>query len=288
METVKAYYLLGREDDRIVALAQVLSDLGNTIKVWDKPVHMIDKDEWLTSRSKEAFADEVEWIVLEEHDHLVQQTSVRVNHYYRFISRLLQQFTSIAVHGVQDKKTLAQWMCRVFSSFAPTSYLLDETWAKGTQEDNSYFIYEEDERIAARYSYQPDYAVITSMNDRLPHSFRNRQDLRQAFLTMASQVKKRVVACGDDLNTHVLLTMRPAFYYGFGVNNDLVAKNVKEVSDGLLFDVFLDKHFLERFKIYRRNHQFVQQALAIISVAILEGFELEKLRDAILESSRIY
>ncbi len=285
---MKTYHLLGREDSRIVALAQVLSDLGHTIKVWDQPVHMFEKSEWLTSRSKESFADRAEWIVSEEHDYLVQQTDLQVHHYHRFISQLLPQFTSIAVHGIQDRKTLAQWMCRVFSSFSPTSYLLDETWAKGTQEDDSYFIYEEDEQIAARFSYQPDYAVITSMNDRLPHLFRNRQELRQSFLTMASQVRKRVIACGDDFNTHILLTIRPAFYYGFGANNDLVAKNVKETSEGFIFDVFLDKQFLERFRISRRHLQSVQQALAIISVAVLEGVELEKLRDAILEGSRIY
>ncbi|WP_168188675.1 Mur ligase domain-containing protein [Thermoflavimicrobium daqui] len=287
---MKTYHLLGLEDDHMAALAQVLYDMGHRVQPWDYNVSVSTK-KLLKDRGLNLIApmeqvqNDDHMIVLENHEEraklLLSKTkkSLKWYGYHQFMGELIQDFTSISVLGLKSKKMLSRLLSKVFNSFAPTSYLLSESIAKGGNKD-VYFVFEGCEDPTYIKSYQPDFAVITNMDEQT-EQFQHKKEMKKIFLQVAKQVKKRVVACGDDINTHILLTTGPVLFYGLGVNNDLVAKNVIDKEGSLSFDVYLDKQFLDRFELGWCDQQAVLHALAVISIALLEGFDLNQLKAAL-------
>ncbi|SFI98026.1 hypothetical protein [Thermoflavimicrobium dichotomicum] len=295
----QTYYFLGLEDEHMVALAQILNDMEYQVVGWDYLLSMSMRKllEGKGIKVETFRLDEIKHgdsiIVLEAYEQRAKELLSPLNkevkwyNYHEFMSQWIPLYTSISIAGLQGKKTLARLMLQVLESFVPISYLLSESLAKGSK-NCTYFIFEGCEEPKYIEAYQPDYLVITSMDGSQNSLFENKQAIKQTYLQMVKQVKKRVVACGDDTNTHVLLTAGPVLFYGFGLNNDLIAKNVVEAEGRLFFDVYLDKQFLDRFELGWCDKQAVLHVLAMIGIALLEGLDLVKLKGSIRSFSTIH
>ena len=68
-----------------------------------------------------------------------------------------------------------------------------------------------------------------------------------AFQSMADQVKKGIIACGDDEQLQQIQAKVPVVYYGFANTNDFQAQNVKETKNGTEFDVFVRNTYYDTF-----------------------------------------
>jgi UDP-N-acetylmuramate--alanine ligase len=123
-------------------------------------------------------------------------------------------------------------------------------------------------------AYHPDYAVITNIDFDHPDYFSDPDDVKRAFQEMARQVKKGIVACGDDPATLELEAACPILNYGFGEINHLRARNVTRNVGGTAFDAWDGSRKLGRFHIPLHGDHNVLNTLAVIGICLLEGLDL--------------
>ncbi|STY35119.1 UDP-N-acetylmuramate--L-alanine ligase [Listeria fleischmannii subsp. coloradonensis] len=78
-----------------------------------------------------------------------------------------------------------------------------------------------------------------------PDYFKSVDDVFNAFESFGKQVKKAVFALGDDVQLRRLqdsLTI-PVIYFGFGVDNEYIAKNVVKKQQGLYLMFITARNF---------------------------------------------
>src|SRR5699024_6996844 len=99
------------------------------------------------------------------------------------------------------------------------SYLIGDGTGKGDQ-DSVYVVFVVCEFKRYLLSYSSDYAIMTNIDFDHPDYFKDVDDVFDAFQEMADQVKKGIIACGDDEYLHKLETRVPIVYYGLSESND--------------------------------------------------------------------
>jgi UDP-N-acetylmuramate--alanine ligase len=90
---------------------------------------------------------------------------------------------------------------------------------------------------------------------------------------MAQQVKKGIVACGDDPYLQNIQAKVPILFYGLGEENDFQARNIVKTTEGTAFDVFVRNTFFASFTIPRFGTHNVLNALAVIALCHYEGID---------------
>src|SRR5690606_35840532 len=104
-----------------------------------------------------------------------------------------------------------------------------------------------------------------------PDYFANVDDVFKAFEEMAQQVKKCIIACGDDGYLQKLQSPVPMVYYGFGEENDFQARNIVKTTEGTTFDVMIRNEFFDTFAIPMFGDHTILNALAVISLCHYEN-----------------
>src|SRR5690606_30339615 len=104
-------------------------------------------------------------------------------------------------------------------------------------------------------------AIMTNIDFDHPDYFANVEDVFNAFQEMALQVKKGIIACGDDEYLQSIQTKVPVVFYGFGEGNDFQARNIKKDTEGTTFDVFVRNTFFASFSINGYGNHNVLNAL---------------------------
>ena len=92
---------------------------------------------------------------------------------------------------------------------------------------SDYFAFEACEYRRHFLSYHPDYAIMTNIDFDHPDYFKNIEDVYDAFQDMAHNVKKAIIAWGDDDYLRKLEADVPIYYYGFKETDDIYAKIFK-------------------------------------------------------------
>ena len=88
---------------------------------------------------------------------------------------------------------------------------------------------------------------MTNIDFDHPDYFANIEDVFSAFQEMALQVKKGIIAYGDDEHLQKIQAKVPVIYYGFGEENDFQARNIESTTNGTTFDVFVRNTFYAYF-----------------------------------------
>src|SRR5699024_227749 len=126
--------------------------------------------------------------------------------------------------------------------------------------------------------YEPDYAIMTNIDFDHPDYFSSIDDVFDAFQSMADNVKKGIVACGDDDLLQQIETKVPVMYYGFRDTNDFQAKNVKETKEGTYFYVYVRNTFFDTMMITMFGDHNILNALSVIAISHYEGMEKSKMK----------
>src|SRR5690625_2711420 len=103
---------------------------------------------------------------------------------------------------------------------------------------------------------------MTNIDFDHPDYFKDVDDVFDAFQEMADQVKKGIIACGDDEYLHKLETRVPIVYYGLSESNDFQAQNIVETDEGTQFDVFVRNTYFETFLIPMYGNHHILNALS--------------------------
>src|SRR5699024_2576593 len=195
-----------------------------------------------------------------------KELGVKYYRYHEFLGEYLKQYTSIAVTGAHGKTSTTGLLAHVLSETLPVSYLIGDGTGKG-HIDSQYLVFEACEYRRHFLRYEPDYAIMTNIDFDHPDYFSSIDDVFDAFQSMADNVKKGIVACGDDDLLQQIETKVPVMYYGFRDTNDFQAKNVKETKEGTYFDVYVRNTFFDTMMIPMFGDHNILNALSVIAIS---------------------
>lgn len=208
----------------------------------------------------------------DDHPELIRakELGVEVIRYHVFLGDYIDKYTSIAITGAHGKTSTTGLMSHVVGGYQPTSYLIGDGTGFG-QRDTSYFVMEACEYRRHFLAYHPDYVVMTNIDFDHPDYFADIDDVYDAFQTLALQVKKGIIACGDDKHLQRIHANVPVVYYGFGDHNDFQARNLVKTTEGTTFEVFIRNSLYSQFTIPLFGDHAVLNTLAVISLCHYEG-----------------
>ncbi|MCA0972769.1 UDP-N-acetylmuramate--L-alanine ligase [Halobacillus litoralis] len=283
------YHFIGIKGTGMSSLAQILHDSGKTVQGSDVEKRFFTQEvlekknieilpfakeniqEGLTIIAGNAFSDDHEEI------QEAKRLGLPFYRYHDFLGEWLSQYTSIAVTGAHGKTSTTGLLAHVLAENYPTSYLIGDGTGRG-HEDSQYFAFEACEYRRHFLSYHPDYAIMTNIDFDHPDYFSSIDDVFDAFQEMAKQVKKGIIACGDDEHLQHIQANVPVLYYGFSETNDFQAQNIREDEEGTTFDVFVRNNFYETFTIPQYGNHTVLNALSVIAICHYENMTPEQIR----------
>lgn len=215
------------------------------------------------------------------------ELGVEVIRYHDFLGDLIQPYTSIAVTGSHGKTSTTGLLSHVLSGIAPTSFLIGDGTGHG-EPDAKFFPFEACEYRRHFLAYSPDYVIMTNIDFDHPDYFTSIDDVFDAFQTMASQAKKGIVAFGDDVNLRKLEADVPIYYYGTdSTNDDIHAQNIQQTTEGSQFDVYHKTELIGTFQVPAYGRHNIMNALSVITIAYLEGLDMEKVAEEMLTFSGV-
>lgn len=282
------YHFVGIKGSGMSALAHILHDMGYEVQGSDVekyfftqkslenagikilPFQRENIQPGMTVIAGNAFPDTHEEI--EE----AKDLGMDVIRYHTFLGEFMQKFVSIAVTGSHGKTSTTGLLAHVMSGIKPTSYLIGDGTGSGAS-DAEYFVFEACEYRRHFLSYYPDYTIMTNIDFDHPDYFTNIDDVFSAFQEMAMQVKKGIIAYGDDDLLQKIHAKVPVIFYGFGTENDFQARNVEKTTAGTRFDVFVRNNFYATFEIPAYGDHNILNALAVIAICHYEEFAVEEI-----------
>ncbi|AWE08364.1 UDP-N-acetylmuramate--L-alanine ligase [Lysinibacillus sp. 2017] len=276
------YHFTGIKGSGMSSLAQILFDSGEYVQgsdvdtyyfteqpLRDRKIEIFTFDEnniqpGLTIIAGNAFPD--------EHPELVRarELGLEIIRYHKFLGDYIKRYTSIAITGAHGKTSTTGLMSHVIGGYMPTSFLIGDGTGAG-KSDASYFVMEACEYRRHFLAYHPDYAVMTNIDFDHPDYFTDIEDVYSAFQSLALQVNKAIIACGDDEQLQRIQANVPVVYYGFGQENDFAARNIVKTTEGTEFEVYVRNEFYSKFFIPLFGDHTVLNSLAVISLCHYEG-----------------
>lgn len=271
-------------------LAQIMHDMGQQVQGSDIEQHFFTEDRLrergitilpfdpnnieanMTIIAGNAFND--------EHPELLKakELGATIIRYHTFLGDLLKQYVSVAITGAHGKTSTTGLMAHVLNGFKPVSYLIGDGTGYG-MEDSHFFVLEACEYRRHFLAYHPDYAIMTNIDFDHPDYFSGIDDVFNAFEEMAQQVKKCIIACGDDEHLQKIQAPIPVVYYGFGAENDFQAQNIVKTTTGTTFDVVIRNEFFHTFTIPMFGDHTILNALAVISLCHYENIPAEIIQE---------
>ncbi len=291
--TEKIYHFIGIKGSGMSALANILHDEGYQVQGSDVDTYFFTQaglemnnipilpfnesniKENMTVILGNAFSD--------EHPEAVRakELGLEVSRYNHFLGKFIEQYTSIGVSGAHGKTSTTGLLAHVLSGLDKTSYLIGDGTGCGV-ENARYFALEADEYRGHFLTYKPDYGIITNIDFDHPDYFKDLDHVMQLFGEYANQVKKAVIACGDDEDVRRLSIDSQTYYYGLEENNDFIAKNIMKKSVGSVFDVEFRGESLGTYQIPLYGNHNIQNAVSVLAVCYLEELDLDLVRELFL------
>lgn len=263
-------------------LAQIMHDMGETVQGSDIEQYFFTEDRLrergITILPFEADNISADMTIIagnafnDSHPELVKarELGATIIRYHEFLGDLMKQYVSVAITGAHGKTSTTGLMAHVLDGFKPVSYLIGDGTGFG-KENSHFFVAEACEYRRHFLAYHPDYAIMTNIDFDHPDYFAGIDDVFNAFEEMAQQVKKCIIACGDDEYLQRIQAPVPVVYYGFGEENDFQARNVVKTTEGTTFDVMIRNEFFHTFMIPMFGDHAIMNALAVISLCHYEN-----------------
>lgn len=287
------YHFVGIKGSGMSSLAQIIYDLGYDVQGSDIDQHIFTEialrnkgisilpfdaeniKEGLTVIQGNAFKDTHEEIAK------AHEMGLKVIRYHDFLSEVINQYISVAVTGAHGKTSTTGLLSHVMNGDKKTSFLIGDGTGMGLPQ-SEYFAFEACEYRRHFLSYSPDYAIITNIDFDHPDYFQDIDDVVSAFQSMAQNVKKAIIAWGDDLHLKTLKVDVPVFYYGFDRNMDVFADRIEITNKGTAFDVYIKGTYYGRFITPQYGDHNVLNTLAVLTISYLENLNVENIKEALL------
>ncbi|OHR46703.1 UDP-N-acetylmuramate--L-alanine ligase [Staphylococcus sp. HMSC061F01] len=286
------YHFVGIKGAGMSSLAQIMHDLGHEVQGSDiekyvftevalknkgikiLPFNADNIKEGMVVIQGNAFPDTHEEIV-KAHD-----LKLDVIRYHDFLGHVIDQYTSVAVTGAHGKTSTTGLLSHVMNGDKKTSFLIGDGTGMGLPASD-YFAFEACEYRRHFLSYHPDYAIMTNIDFDHPDYFKDIDDVASAFQSMAHNVKKAIIAWGDDDHLRQLKADVPIYYYGLNKNDDIYADNMQITDKGTQFDVYVNGEYYDQFLSPQYGDHNIQNALAVIAISYLEKMDVNNIKEAL-------
>ncbi|MCH4370777.1 UDP-N-acetylmuramate--L-alanine ligase [Staphylococcus haemolyticus] len=286
------YHFVGIKGAGMSSLAQIMHDLGHEVQGSDiekyvftevalknkgikiLPFNADNIKEGMVVIQGNAFPDTHEEIV-KAHD-----LKLDVIRYHDFLGHVIDQYTSVAVTGAHGKTSTTGLLSHVMNGDKKTSFLIGDGTGMGLPASD-YFAFEACEYRRHFLSYHPDYSIMTNIDFDHPDYFKDIDDVASAFQSMAHNVKKAIIAWGDDDHLRQLKADVPIYYYGLNKNDDIYADNIQITDKGTQFDVYVNGEYYDQFLSPQYGDHNIQNALAVIAISYLEKMDVNNIKEAL-------
>lgn len=219
----------------------------------------------------------------DDHPELVRarELGLPVVRYHNFLGELIDHYTSIAVTGSHGKTSTTGLLAHALGGLASTSYLIGDGTGFGDEASN-FFVLEACEYRRHFLAYAPDYAIITNVDFDHPDYYQSIDDVFDAIQSFARQTQRAIIACGEDEYLRQLDTERPIHYYGLSDQFETYADHIERTTEGSNFDVYIHGDLFGHFSIPTYGEHNILNALAVITVLHLEGFEASAINERLM------
>ncbi|HDH4685915.1 TPA: UDP-N-acetylmuramate--L-alanine ligase [Staphylococcus aureus] len=285
------YHFVGIKGSGMSSLAQIMHDLGHEVQGSDIENYVFTE---VALRNKgikilpfDANNIKEDMVVIQgnafasSHEEIVRahQLKLDVVSYNDFLGQIIDQYTSVAVTGAHGKTSTTGLLSHVMNGDKKTSFLIGDGTGMGLPESD-YFAFEACEYRRHFLSYKPDYAIMTNIDFDHPDYFKDINDVFDAFQEMAHNVKKGIIAWGDEHLRKIEADV-PIYYYGFKDSDDIYAQNIQITDKGTAFDVYVDGEFYDHFLSPQYGDHTVLNALAVIAISYLEKLDVTNIKEAL-------
>ncbi|RIM71927.1 UDP-N-acetylmuramate--L-alanine ligase [Staphylococcus arlettae] len=286
------YHFVGIKGAGMSSLAQIMHDLGHEVQGSDiesyvftevalknKGIKILPFDANNIKRDMvviqgNAFPDTHEEVT-KAHD-----LNLEVIRYHDFLGHVINQYTSVAVTGAHGKTSTTGLLSHVMNGDKKTSFLIGDGTGLGIPA-SEYFAFEACEYRRHFLSYHPDYAIMTNIDFDHPDYFKDINDVFDAFQEMSRNVKKAIIAWGDDEHLRNIKADVPVYYYGFSQDDDVYAANVQFNENGTTFDVYINNTYYDTFLSPQYGDHNILNSLAVITISYLESLNVDNIKEAL-------
>jgi len=287
------YHFVGIKGSGMSSLAQIMHDLGHEVQGSDiekyvftevalrnKGIKILPFD---VENIKEGMVVIQGNVFSDNHEEIVKAHELKLDviKYHDFLGHVINQYTSVAVTGAHGKTSTTGLLSHVMNGDKKTSFLIGDGTGMGLP-GSDYFAFEACEYRRHFLSYHPDYAIMTNIDFDHPDYFKNIEDVYDAFQDMAHNVKKAIIAWGDDDYLRKLEADVPIYYYGFKETDDIYAKNIQITEKGTQFDVYTNGEFYDQFLSPQFGDHNILNALSVIAISYLEKMNVDNIKDALV------
>ena len=286
------YHFVGIKGAGMSSLAQIMHDLGHEVQGSDIEKYVFTEVALKNKGIKilPFSADNIhEGMVViqgnafpDTHEEIVRAHELKVDviRYHDFLGQVINQYTSVAVTGAHGKTSTTGLLSHVMNGDKKTSFLIGDGTGMGLP-GSDYFAFEACEYRRHFLSYHPDYAIMTNIDFDHPDYFKDIDDVASAFQEMANNVKKAIIAWGDDEHLRSLKADVPIYYYGLSKDDDVYADNIQITENGTQFDVYINGKYYDQFLTPQFGNHNVQNALAVITISYLEKMDVNNIKEAL-------
>ena len=272
------YYCIGIKGAGMSTLAQILYDLGNEVIGYDDAKAHKFTQVGLDERNIPIYYDgnheiDSDTIVTysvafkEEHPELirVKELGLTVKKYNEIMGDVISLFTTIGVSGTHGKTSTASIIKHVLENTTGCNYFIGAGDGYASK-NNEYYVVESDEFNRHFTAYKPAFSIITNIEAEHLECYKDIEDIRNTFEVFANQTSRLVVANGDEDEVRKINYNTPVLFYGFNETNNVVIKNVKLLSTGSEFDLFINNELYGHFDLPLFGEHMISNATAAIII----------------------
>ena len=286
------YHFVGIKGSGMSSLAQIMHDLGHEVQGSDIETYVFTevalRNKGITILPFDANNIKEDMVIIQgnafpdSHEEIVKahQLKLDVIRYHDFLGHVINQYTSVAVTGAHGKTSTTGLLSHVMNGDKKTSFLIGDGTGMGLP-GSDYFAFEACEYRRHFLSYDPDYAIMTNIDFDHPDYFKDVEDVFDAFQEMAHNVKKAIIAWGDDEYLRKLEADVPIYYYGFNETDDVYAKNIQITEQGSQFDVYINGEFYGQFLSPQYGDHNILNTLAVVTISYLEKMNVDNIKEAL-------
>lgn len=286
------YHFVGIKGAGMSSLAQIMHDLGHEVQGSDIESYVFTevalKNKGINILPFDANNIKKDMVVIQgnafpdTHEEVTKahDLNLEVIRYHDFLGHVINQYTSVAVTGAHGKTSTTGLLSHVMNGDKKTSFLIGDGTGLGIPA-SEYFAFEACEYRRHFLSYHPDYAIMTNIDFDHPDYFKDINDVFDAFQEMSRNVKKAIIAWGDDEHLRNIKADVPVYYYGFSQDDDVYAANVQFNENGTTFDVYINKTYYDTFLSPQYGDHNILNSLAVITISYLESLNVDNIKEAL-------
>ncbi|NWK85472.1 UDP-N-acetylmuramate--L-alanine ligase [Staphylococcus sp. GSSP0090] len=286
------YHFVGIKGAGMSSLAQIMHDLGNEVQGSDIKNYVFTevalKNNGIKILPFDANNIQSDMVVVQgnafpdTHEEVVKAHELKLDviRYHDFLGHIINQYTSVAVTGAHGKTSTTGLLSHVMNGDKKTSFLIGDGTGLGIPASD-YFAFEACEYRRHFLSYHPDYAIMTNIDFDHPDYFKDVDDVFNAFQEMAHNVKKAIIAWGDDTHLRKIEADVPVYYYGFSNKDDVYADNLEISEKGTKFDVYIKNEYFDTFLSPQFGDHNILNALSVITISYLESLNIDNIKEAL-------